>query len=112
MITSRCLKKTSPRVAVQKRQFLVDVSVTARSDAQTGVQRVVRGILRQLLLDPPDGYDVIPVRGGRWLGYRYATDYAEKLLQRPHGQDIAGKVRAATGDVFLALDLTSNILPR
>jgi glycosyltransferase involved in cell wall biosynthesis len=95
-----------------QKQLLVDVSVTARSDAGTGVQRVVRGILRQLLLAPPAGYAVVPVRAGRWLGYRYASEYSAKLGLGEQGTPSRGKVRVNAGDVFLALDLTSNILPR
>lgn len=88
------------------------MSVITRRDAQTGVQRVVRGILRQLLLAPPEGYDVVPVRAGRWLGYRYARSYGAKLLGVDHGMHVSGAVRVSAGDVFLALDLAPGILPR
>jgi glycosyltransferase involved in cell wall biosynthesis len=96
----------------KKRQFLVDVSVTARRDVQTGVQRVVRGVLRHLLLVPPHGFEVIPVRAGRWLGYRYGASYSRKLAPQGNATGLRGKVRASAGDIFLALDLTPSILPR
>jgi hypothetical protein len=46
---------TSPK------QLLVDVSVIYQSDARTGIQRVVRSLLLQLLATPPAGYSVCPV---------------------------------------------------
>jgi glycosyltransferase involved in cell wall biosynthesis len=93
------------------RRLLVDVSGVARFDARSGVQRVVRGVLGELLRSPREGCEVIPVRAGRWIGYRYAGSYAEQLGPASTGAP-SGKVRARRGDAFFGLDLATNILPR
>lgn len=95
-----------------KAQILVDVSRIAQGDARSGVQRVVRAILRQLLLAPPEGYDVVPVRAGRWRGYRYAASHCRTLVGFDHPLRVSGAVRARAGDLFVALDLAPGILPR
>lgn len=97
------------------RQLLVDVSVILRHDAQSGVQRVVRAILRELLLHPPAGCRVRPIFAGRWRGYRYADEYGASLLRgtaptRPGL--LAPRVVARAEDVFLAVDLAPRTLPR
>src|SRR5687767_8583178 len=91
-------------------QVLVDISVIARHDAHTGIQRVVRGILRQMLLFPPSASLVVPVRAGRWLGYRYAGNYAHRLTGRRDYP--SGKVKTSPGDIFLGLDLAPKAVRR
>lgn len=65
------------------RYLLVDVSEFARQDAKSGIQRVVRSQLRELLLSPPEGYQVIPVyldkQNQRFL-YRYARVFLSRFL--------------------------------
>ena len=56
--------------AKEEKQLLIDVSVIFRNDAKTGIQRVVRALLRQLLLAPPAGWRIRPVFAGRTHGYR------------------------------------------
>ncbi|MDK9719322.1 MAG: hypothetical protein OEL57_15680, partial [Trichlorobacter sp.] len=48
-----------------KRQLLVDVSEIIKQDARTGIQRVVRGVLCNLMANPPEGYRVRPVFADR-----------------------------------------------
>jgi glycosyltransferase involved in cell wall biosynthesis len=90
------------------KQLLVDVSVIAINDARTGIQRVVRALLDQLLKHPPAGYRVRPICATRKCGYRYAPDFSNKGFDQTHGTP----VRVEPGDIFLGLDLTSNLLPR
>ena len=62
--------------------LFVDVSELAQRDANTGVQRVTRSILKQLLEKPPAGYVVEPVYGTpERPGYRYARKFAQDFLQ-------------------------------
>ena len=49
--------ETLPRI----KKYFIDVSELVNRDARTGIQRVVRNILRCMLLDPPTGYQVEPV---------------------------------------------------
>ncbi len=68
---------------LQPRQLLVDVSAISRNDLQTGIERVVRSQLSELLQNPPSGFRVEPVylstEGGSWH-YRYARGFTRKLL--------------------------------
>ena len=38
------------------KQLLVDVSALVEQDLKTGIQRVVRGVLKELIYNPPAGY--------------------------------------------------------
>ena len=64
----------------QARQLLVDVSELTQRDVGTGIQRVTRNILKQLLENPPAGYVVEPVyaTGDSW-GYLYARHFTARL---------------------------------
>jgi glycosyltransferase involved in cell wall biosynthesis len=93
------------------RQLLADVSVISQSDAGTGIQRVVRELLRELIANPPPGYDVKPVYASR-RGYSYAQQYGAALMGHDL-RDIAPRpVHVHAGDVFLGLDLASYSLVR
>ncbi|MDL2357482.1 MAG: glycosyltransferase, partial [Pseudomonadota bacterium] len=73
----------APQRHPQPRQLLVDVTNIVRNDLGTGIERVVRMQLLELLRHPASGYRVEPVylshQGGR-CHYRYAQQYACKLL--------------------------------
>ena len=93
------------------RQLLVDVSVVHQSDARTGIQRVVRSLLLQLLQKPPAGYVVCPVFATRQHGYCYASpNFLDQLPQAPEAA--LKPVQAQSGDLFLGLDLAAHLLPR
>jgi glycosyltransferase involved in cell wall biosynthesis len=94
------------------RQLLVDVSTIVRHDAQTGIQRVVRAITRELLNQVPAGTDVRPVCATRWTKYRYSHSYAAHLRGTAPGPVDCSRISISPGDVFLALDLTAHVLPR
>jgi len=102
---------TAPTRSDSTLQLLVDVSVIHRSDARTGIQRVVRALLLQLLKMPPAGYRVCPVYSTRQHGYVYAD---AQFLDTPagKGQLALRPVETQSGDVFLALDLAAHLLPR
>ncbi|MFM0274788.1 glycosyltransferase family 1 protein [Paraburkholderia aspalathi] len=93
------------------RQLLVDVSIIASHDAGTGIQRVVRSLLLQLLESPPPGFEIRPVRATRKQPYRYADRYLATLTSSAQPQQDQ-VVRVLNGDVFLGLDLASRIAPR
>ncbi|AKM01767.1 glycosyl transferase family 1 [Burkholderia pyrrocinia] len=98
------------RVPARRRQLLVDVSIIAVHDAGTGIQRVVRSLLTQLLLSPPAGFEVRPVWATRTIPFHYADHL---LGLAPYDTTPKGApVDVANGDIFLGLDLTSRILPR
>jgi glycosyltransferase involved in cell wall biosynthesis len=91
-------------------QLLVDVSVIVRSDAGTGIQRVVRALLLQLLEAPPAGYEICPVRGSGWSAYRHAG-LERALPGAARGRRRFGRgITVGPGDVFLGLDLATHAL--
>ncbi len=103
---AQCLS-FAPQRAPQPRQLLVDVTNIVRNDLGTGIERVVRMQLLELLRHPASGYRVEPVylsdQGGR-THYRYARQYACKLLgieAVAHGDDA---LDINPGDVFYAPD--------
>ena len=73
----------APQRYPQPRQLLVDVTTIVRNDLGTGIERVVRMQLLELLRHERSGFRVEPVylsdQGGR-RHYRYAQHYACKLL--------------------------------
>jgi glycosyltransferase involved in cell wall biosynthesis len=87
-----------------KAQLLVDLSVLVKQDDQSGIQRVVRSVLRELQLAPPPGMRIEPVydAGGY---YAYARQFGASAAE----DDTPIQVRA--GDIFYGLDLCPNEVP-
>ncbi|MCD6026105.1 MAG: putative glycosyltransferase [Solimicrobium sp.] len=91
------------------RQLLIDVSEISKSDAGTGIQRVVRNLYQQLLADPPEGYQIRPIAATRKRFYCYLpTDF---LHQSDPTHLPFHPVKVNAGDVFFGLDLSAHILP-
>lgn len=94
------------------RQLLVDVSELVQRDARTGVQRVTRSIVRELLDHPPPGYEVALVYvTGDGSGYRYAHAFTAQFLGKPLASADA-PIDFQAGDVFLGLDLLPHMVPQ
>ena len=87
-----------------RKQLLVDVSVIVMHDAGTGIQRVIRSILHELLRCPPFGYVVRPIGATRKRPYRYVT---WDLIGKNHRKE--GFVSTQPGDVFLGLELNASM---
>lgn len=89
------------------RQLFVDVSAIAQHDLKTGIERVVRTQLLELLRLRQHDVRVEPIylstTGDRWH-YRYARRYAVQLLgiSAPELQDAPIDVQA--GDIFYSAD--------
>lgn len=102
---SACIARAPDPLA--PRQLLVDVTAISRHDLKTGIERVVRTQLQELLREHQPGWRVEPVylseEGGHWH-YRYARRYAFGLL----GLDATGvtdpRADVAAGDVFYSGD--------
>ncbi len=93
------------------RQLLIDISAIARHDLKTGIERVVRSILQQLMESPPPGYRVEPVYCNDRGGY----NYARKFILRTVGLDEHlledEPVEAGAGDFFIGADLMFEAIP-
>lgn len=93
-------------------QLLVDISGLVQTDLKTGIERVTRSILEDLLLDPPPGYRVEPVYAASdHLGYRYARNFTMRLLECPVSGLVDDLIETYPGDIFLGLELQSQIVP-
>jgi glycosyltransferase involved in cell wall biosynthesis len=92
-------------------QLLVDVSVIYRSDARTGIQRVVRAVWTKLEEKGHADYDLIPVVATRRRSYRAApTDFLHRS-DRPALKELPRLSRRMAGDIYFGLDLGAHILP-
>lgn len=99
------------RPVVGVRQLLVDISELVRRDAKTGIQRVVRSVIRILLQQPPDGFRIEPVYAEPGQRYRYARAFTTTFLNLPESILADEPVDADAGDVFLGLDLVPDAIP-
>ena len=114
MSTAMAIAQNHPETAVPRKHLFVDVSELCQHDANTGVQRVTRSILKQLLENPPAGYVVEPVYGTpERPGYRYAKKFTQELSAAAH-QAVAEErfIDAQRGDIFLGLDLQHHVVMR
>ncbi|MDA8827857.1 glycosyltransferase family 4 protein [Luminiphilus sp.] len=95
-----------------RKQLLIDISELVKHDAKTGIQRVVRNILWELLINPPAGYRVAAVYASDELPYRYASNYSRSILQQAGQPDVDEYINYASGDIFLGLDLQPQVVTK
>jgi len=96
---------------LKQRQLFVDISELAQRDAKSGIQRVVRSILKQWLDNPPLGYRVEPVYASTEVpGYKYAREYTLNFMGCPtvlHDEPVSYQA----GDIFFGLDFQPEVIP-
>lgn len=93
------------------KQLLIDVSALINNDLKTGIERVVRSTLLELINNPPQGFRVEPVyANSHELGYRYARSFTLEFLECPSDLILDDIVEVFNGDVFLGLDLQQQIV--
>ncbi len=105
-------KGNPPHSGIRKGKILyVDVSVVHRDDFKTGIQRVVRSVLLELISKPPEGYRVVPVYldeiDGQWNYYpanRLLVEY-RKMARVDVTSDSNYGFVPMRGDIILGLDL-------
>ena len=97
-------------VANASRQIFVDISELIQRDAGTGIQRVTRSILKELLESPPDGYVVEPVYStANSYGYRYARGFIARFRGETNDSEDE-PIDYQYGDIFLGLDLQHHVV--
>lgn len=120
--TAKAIAQISP-INRTARQLLVDVSVIMQNDFKTGIQRVVRALLIELIKSPPVGYRIEPVyltdADGYWH-YLYARRYTLELVGcastklaeagSPNGWLEDDHVELMSDDLLAVLDLTGNLV--
>lgn len=92
------------------RQLLVDVSVLVRQDLRTGIERVTRAVLRELLERPPASCRVEPVFAASGC-YVYARSFTAKWLGLPASPLPDAPIDVSPGDVFFGLDWAADVIP-
>lgn len=90
-----------------KKQFLLDISTIVRTDAKSGIQRVVRSLTSQLLKLMGANIDVQPIYFKQGV-YRYAHSYCEEKFGVKTGKDDT-VVDFFQGDIYLSLDLNMHM---
>ena len=117
---SACLAQNFP-AQPRKPQIFIDISELVKRDAKTGIQRVVRSLLTEMLLNPPAGYDVHPIYANQLsLGYRYANRFQKKFFaseaeKRSMSESNTNNqedpvIETQPGDIFLGIDLQADIV--
>lgn len=92
-------------------QWFVDISNLFVNDAGTGIQRVVRHVLDELIAMPPAGFRVEPIFLSDEGIFRYARSYCEKRYFKGASLPADEPVAFAKGDIYLGLDLIAHLLP-
>ncbi len=89
-------------------RIYLDVSATVRNDLKTGIERVARSLLREMLLSPPEGWQVVPV----YLAHEnslWRVRKANSYLSRQPGFELVTAIDdlviPAPGDILMGLDL-------
>lgn len=94
------------------RRVLLDITATARHDLHTGIERVARGLLTELLRSPRD-LRIEPVylsnEDGEWV-YRHARRYTLKLMECPADGLVDEVVDPGHGDLLFGLDISGMML--
>jgi len=94
-------------------QILVDISTLVQVDAESGIQRATRSVLREWLLHPPEGWSVEPVYAIPDIqGYRYARRFTSRFLGINKAWAVDSPMDAWAGDVFVGLDLAAHLVPK
>jgi len=89
----------------------LDVSHLVIEDAMTGIQRVVRHIVAELLADPPPGFRVEPVYLQRDGVFRYARQWMQRRVPPEFVLPPDEPVIFQANDIFLGLDLAAHLVP-
>lgn len=104
------IARNLPRLG--KPQWLVDISQLSVSDAGTGIQRVVRHVLDELIKAPPHGYRVEPVYMHEDGTCRYARNYCAQRYFPDETLPADEVIEFSDGDVYLGLDLGAHLVPQ
>lgn len=98
------LESAIPDDGHRRPRWLVDVTMLAQEDLGAGVQRVTKRLLAELLLHPPFGYQVEPVRISQGR-YRHARAFLAEFLGLPAlALGVDESVDPRHGDRLLGLD--------
>ena len=96
---------TTPTTIPGEQKLLIDISELVLRDVHTGVQRVVRSLLQELLRHPPAGYAVEAVYFDAASQLRYARKFISATIGKNPAEPEEPLVSMHSGDVFFCPDL-------
>jgi glycosyltransferase involved in cell wall biosynthesis len=95
----------------RKKRIFLDVSALALHDLRTGIQRVVRAIINNVIKDCPNEYHVELVYADTAnQGYRYAHSFFSKTFNVPNIFGSDSLIHYQSGDFFIGLDLHQHVV--
>lgn len=97
--------------ATPRPQLLLDISELVQTDARSGIQRVVRSILSELLTQGDAGWRVEPVYTKGDGVYRYARRFTCNFLGCPETTLEDDPIDINSNDLFVGLDLAPTGVP-
>ena len=102
-------RKSRERTFVSKvsKQLLIDISRIYYRDDKTGIQRVVRNIINEILNFNLDNYVVKLIYFDDDTGFKYTDRFGSQATEFESDESIVVR----EGDLFLGLDLTAHIFP-
>jgi glycosyltransferase involved in cell wall biosynthesis len=104
ILTAQAIASNHPDF--NQNQLFVDVSEFVLRDYKTGIQRVVRSVLSELLSNPPENFRVEPVYAAPvGPGYCYARQFTANFLGNEASAQEDSKICIKNGDIFFGLDL-------
>jgi len=98
---------------IQPKQILVDISALVIHDHHTGIQRVVKNLLKELIYSPlSQFYRIEPVYTQENRPYYYARSFGLKFLNLPDLNLSDEPIEVSPEDIFIGLDFLAGWLPR
>lgn len=91
----------------EQQQLLLDISTIVQTDARTGIQRVVRSLLKQLLDNSADNMCIKPIYFDGSV-YRYASMFCQEKFNKKIAENDEA-IDFWQGDIYLSLDLNMHI---
>jgi glycosyltransferase involved in cell wall biosynthesis len=96
----------------KKKRLFIDVSELIHRDQNTGIQRVVRSILKEFLLNSVDDFQIIPVHANTVdIGYKKADSFTSKFIKNVEEFDNDQPIEFQAGDIFFGLDVQFAVIP-
>lgn len=90
------------------KQLFLDISEIVRRDSKSGIQRVVRSLLRELIENPPHGTEVRPIYFDG-IHYKFANAFTSVFTGNPSQEKADEIVDFCQDDTYLALDLNAHL---
>jgi glycosyltransferase involved in cell wall biosynthesis len=115
LVSSSDMIQAAQTIAANKRRrsfarLLIDISELVQRDGGTGIHRVVRSVLLELIAHPPANWRVEPIYFDG-LAYRYARKFTLNFIGSAQSESWDEPLHPKAGDIYLGLDFLSHIAP-